>query len=158
MESKATSGKKYDKLYQALRAFMKFYDPKFTYSGMQINQTSVCLPHVDTNNIGQSYIIGLGAYSGGNLNHDGNSINIRNKMFKFHGQKVHYVEPFKGNRYSVVFFTGGKGRWKELARDKIRFPRDKVTSSKKTKKLQTKTKTKPKLKLKLKSRASPRAK
>ena len=35
-------------------------------------------------------------------------VSIRNRPFCFDGNKAHFVEPFSGERYSVVLYTIGK--------------------------------------------------
>jgi predicted 2-oxoglutarate/Fe(II)-dependent dioxygenase YbiX len=91
-------------------ALMKAYDPTFKYTSIQVNKNMQCAPHRDSLNDGLSYIIGLGDYTGGDLvvhHKDGTTTahNIRNKFVKFDGHEVHHVEPFEGERYSLVFFT-----------------------------------------------------
>ena len=62
-------------------------------------------------NLGESMIIGLGEYSGGKLNIENKngkikSVDIKNKFYKFNGSKLfHWVDEFKGNRYSLVFYN-----------------------------------------------------
>jgi hypothetical protein len=43
---------------------------------------------------------------GGELNVEGEKINIKNKFYKFNGsEKIHFVEPWTdGDRYSLVFY------------------------------------------------------
>ena len=87
--------------------------------------------HVDANNLGPSWIIGLGDYTGGELwlaDPDGDIelevkqkmlrrsekpgdiikgrlINIKDKWFHFDGRVPHAAMPFQGNRFSLVYFT-----------------------------------------------------
>jgi hypothetical protein len=124
--SKHSLSPRFAEIYNELKKLMKMHDPSFKYSSIQVNKSSVCNPHVDMNNLGTSFIVAVGNFTGGKLNISGRSHNIKNKMKEFHGQKLHYAEPFKGTRYSIVFFKNGKGRWKELAKDKLRFPRDPI--------------------------------
>ena len=85
--------------------------------------TSICLnvdfaasPHVDRANVGESWILGLGDYEGGELwvEGDGEELfsgmrgsrhDIRHRWHKFNGQRVHATCPYDGYRVSVVFFT-----------------------------------------------------
>jgi len=51
-------------------------------------------------------IVGLGDYTGGELMVEGEKIDIRYKPVEFNGWKQrHYTLPFKGDRYSLVYFT-----------------------------------------------------
>ena len=66
--------------------------------------------HKDKNNVGESWIIGVGPYKGGELaiweDPDGKPIlhDIR-KGVKFNGAlKWHEVKPFTGKRWSLVYY------------------------------------------------------
>eukprot|EP01051_Picozoa_sp_SAG22_P011060 SAG22_NODE_1036_length_5904_cov_4.908355_7_plen_84_part_00 len=63
-----------------------------------------------SHNKGHSYIIGLGNYTWGELvftdkksPHYGTH-SIKNKWQKFTGDTEHYVKPFKGTRYTLVYY------------------------------------------------------
>lgn len=92
-------------LLMQLVEFINKKRPKFEYTTIQINKNVQCSPHIDVNNVGSSYIIALGDFIGGDLMVEGVRHNIRNKLFKFNGTKGHWTEPFKGERYSIIFFT-----------------------------------------------------
>merc|ERR1719235_1130988 len=89
-------------------------------------------PHVDANNLGQSLIVGLGEYQGGELwVHDdegdkemtlcedvrssfgyksgskwqGHDVDIRKNWFEFDGNRLHFTRPFSGTRYTLIYFT-----------------------------------------------------
>lgn len=65
--------------------------------------------HVDSGaGAGQStsLIVGLGDYSGGDLVLEGEQKDIRYKAIEFNGWKQrHWTMPFKGERFSLVWFT-----------------------------------------------------
>ncbi|CAJ1446524.1 unnamed protein product [Effrenium voratum] len=82
----------------------------FEFTSIQVNKDYKAAMHVDKNNLGPSFILGLGDYSGGWLWIDdgsnlGHAKNIRRRWFKFDGTKPHCVTPFCGRRYTLVFFT-----------------------------------------------------
>ena len=66
------------------------------------------------NNVGESYIIGLGDYSGGELivydsNDNPKYIDINHKFYKFNGSEFyHEVSDFIGTRITLVFFKLGE--------------------------------------------------
>lgn len=97
--------KKFPKLYRLLRKFMRTYAPNFEYTTIQVNKNIQSSPHFDKNNVGPSIIVALGDFIGGDLVVEGKSHNIKNRLLKFDGTKGHWVTPFKGTRYSLVFFT-----------------------------------------------------
>tara|TARA_R110002126_G_C10168017_1_gene473517 strand:- start:40 stop:513 length:474 start_codon:yes stop_codon:yes gene_type:complete len=86
-------------------------EPDFKYTTIQYNSNHKCKKHKDKNNIGDSYIIGLGEYSGGRLiiydeNDNPKYIDINNKFYKFNGsQYYHETEDFIGDRHTLVFFN-----------------------------------------------------
>lgn len=92
-------------LYSKLKELMKDHDPEFEFTSITINKNFLCEPHKDKGNVGNSYIIGFGDYSDGELNIEGVKHDIKYKFLKFDGCKsTHFVEPFEGNRYTAVFF------------------------------------------------------
>ena len=96
---------KYLKLFKKLKELISFYHPDFKYTTIQINKNILSPPHIDKNNVGKSYIIGLGDYQGGELNIEGKKYNKKNRWKYFDGTKGHWTEPFSGNRYSIIYFT-----------------------------------------------------
>jgi len=97
--------KKFPELYDLLKDFIKQHDPNFEYTTIQLNKNIQSPPHIDKNNVGYSYIIGLGDYTGGNLVIEGKQYNIKNTWKKFDGRLGHWVEPFQGTRYTIIYFT-----------------------------------------------------
>lgn len=71
---------------------------------VQVNKNFKCPPHTDNKNHGESLILGLGDYIGGELHiEDRGNRNIRYNPIFFNGaEKEHYVNSFYGTRYSVV--------------------------------------------------------
>jgi hypothetical protein len=78
-------------------------------STIAINRNAQFRPHTDSGaGAGQStsLIVGLGTYSGGELMVEGEKHDIRYKAIQFNGWKQrHWTMPFKGERYSLVWFT-----------------------------------------------------
>jgi hypothetical protein len=97
--------KKFPELYSLVTKLIKLYKPNFQYTTIQVNKNIQSDPHVDKNNVGPSYIIALGDYTGGDLVIEGERFNIRNNWKWFNGTLGHWVEPFEGTRFSLVYFT-----------------------------------------------------
>jgi len=97
--------KKFPKLYRRLNKLMKLHKPDFKYTTIQVNKDVFCNPHIDKNNIGPSYGIAMGDFTGGELVVEGKKFNINRKFKKFNGTLGHWITPFKGTRYSLIFFT-----------------------------------------------------
>ena len=106
----STNNKKHPKLLAAAKSFLKSHDPNYKFEAVTINKNHAAAKHVDKNNKGHSYIIGLGNYTGGELvfndkksPHHG-TYNIKNKWLKFVSDTEHHVKPFKGTRYTLVYY------------------------------------------------------
>jgi hypothetical protein len=101
---KATDGKMSSSQTSNLRA---------ASSHCAINGKAQFLPHVDSGHgAGQaiSLIVGLGDYRGGELGVEGSLHDIRYKPLEFDGWKLrHWTRPFKGERFSLVWFTPAEG-------------------------------------------------
>jgi hypothetical protein len=97
----------------------------FFFSQVQINYDFDIQPHKDSLNQQESWIVGLGEYKGGELAIEFEKgtelIDIRDKPYKFNGSKyTHWVQPYKGHRWSLVFFTHHtKEKLQELKDKKI---------------------------------------
>lgn len=75
------------------------------WDAIQVNDNYASKPHRDRGNQGESYIVGFGDYTGGNLNVEGTSHNIRHRGYTFNGANLlHHTEEWTGHRYSLVFF------------------------------------------------------
>ena len=96
---------KYPELYEELCNLINISKPDFKYTTIQVNKNVVSNPHVDKNNVGPSYIIALGDFSGGKLVIEGDEYNIKNRWKNFDGKLGHWITPFLGTRYSLVYFT-----------------------------------------------------
>jgi len=102
--------KKYGKLYDLLKDLFSSdcssqLEDAQTWTTIQVNKNMKCLPHIDRNNVGPSFIIALGDFTGGELVVEGEKFDVKNKFVEFDGTKGHWTEDFKGERYSLVFFT-----------------------------------------------------
>ena len=96
---------KYPELYEILCYLIAIAKPNFKYTTIQVNKNVVSAPHVDKNNVGPSYIIALGDFIGGELIIEGKEYNIKNRWKSFDGTLGHWINPFIGTRYSLVYFT-----------------------------------------------------
>jgi hypothetical protein len=98
---------KYPNLYKAILEYADKYVKPFTeYTGIQVNKNYKTKPHFDARNANiDSYIVGLGNYTKGNLILNSYKIDIKYKPILFNGANwLHSTEDFEGTRYSLVFF------------------------------------------------------
>ena len=116
MLSRKTQSPKYRELYLNTKKLMDMYikkhDRKFKFTSIQFNKSHRAAYHVDAKNVGESYIIGVGDYKGGELivydRHGKNpkKKNIKNRFFKFNGSIYpHETAEFTGNRFTMVFYN-----------------------------------------------------
>ena len=100
--------------------------PPFT--SIQINYNYSSVRHVVGNNVGPSFIRGLGEYDGGELiveDEDGHGTtkkDVKSEWVCFDGRVPHYTAEFQGERYSVIYFVQSsfsrvsRTDWEELIR------------------------------------------
>jgi len=99
----------------------------FGFTGININHNYAGRRHRDNGNEGPSAIKALGAFTGGRLNYfpkdfktqgrvavdaldpkESVALDLSRKMTFFCGNNAHGVQPFQGDRFSLVFFTTSK--------------------------------------------------
>jgi|TARA_R110002020_G_scaffold201817_4_gene404634 hypothetical protein len=110
--SRLTNTPKYNPLFEEASKLMEQHNPNFKFTSIQINENQQTAKHKDGYNVGHSYIIGLGDYTGGEVRlytKDGKSykdINIKNRWATFNGSELpHETVPFKGTRFTLVFYN-----------------------------------------------------
>jgi hypothetical protein len=104
-ESKNNS--KYPELYKAILEYaVKYVNPHIEYTGIQVNKNYKTKAHYDARNANtDSYIVGLGNYTNGNLILNSYKVDIKYKPILFNGANwLHSTNDFEGTRYSLVFF------------------------------------------------------
>ena len=102
---------KYPHLFELLTTLANLIDFKCTT--FCINRNFQCKIHRDRVNEGESIIVGLGPYKGGEFiiknddeQHTRHHFDIRNKFFQFDGTfYLHGTMPFQGERYSIIMYT-----------------------------------------------------
>ncbi len=77
-----------------------------------MNRNFKCPRHIDSKNIGESVLINIGDYTGGELiienyptENETKIVDNINSIFRFNGSKYyHSVNDFEGTRYALVYF------------------------------------------------------
>lgn len=104
---------KYTKLYPHIlplfESFIKSHKPSFNFDSVYVNKNVVCKRHVDSKNVGETLLIGLGKYTGGQtvlyINNKELKFHIKSSSLIFNGSELeHRSLPFEGIRYTLVFF------------------------------------------------------
>ena len=90
---------------------------KIPFTSITVNQSYPCAPHRDKNNIGESFLVAFGSYTGGELKiHEGelegDHTICRKPIVADFSKITHSVLPFEGERFSLVFYTN-KGNHRE---------------------------------------------
>ena len=98
----------YPQLYKLLLDYGNKYviQHKPAYTSIQVNVNYESKPHIDKNNVGNSYIVGIDNYTGGELLLNSYRHNIKYMPLLFNGKRyMHSTRPFIGNRISLIYFT-----------------------------------------------------
>ena len=112
---------------KSLTGFIRRYVPDFQFNALIVNQDYGGRPHVDRSNLGMSYILGVGNYSGGELwihndhgretvelsqritgyvpgTYTGKLLDLKHKLTEFNGRLLHSVQPHEGERITIVWY------------------------------------------------------
>jgi hypothetical protein len=107
--------RRFPELHILLKKLMKEKDPSFKYTSITINKNVKSSWHIDKYNIGKSYGLSLGNFSGGGVEikyKGGNKVlDTHNKLILFDGHLEHKTLPYRGgNRYAITFFKKQSGK------------------------------------------------
>jgi hypothetical protein len=103
------STKKYPYMMPLFNKFMKSHYPSFKFKTVYVNKNTISKEHLDSKNVDESLLVGFGKYTGGKtviyINDKPKKFHIKTYSLIFDGSEIlHKSEPFKGTRYSLVFF------------------------------------------------------
>jgi len=101
------NNKKFPLLWQVLAHFgARAVPPEIPFTAIQVNHNYQTVEHVDKNNIGLSYSISFGDFTGGELVVEGKPFQTQLAPIIFNGALAkHYNNEIIGQRYSLVFFV-----------------------------------------------------
>ena len=95
----------YPEIYPMVRDIVNSVCPDFDFNAGYINKNVQMIPHKDRNNVDTSIIFGLGNYTGGEVNVEGEKIDIHYKIVEFDGKrKLHWTEFFIPDRFSIILY------------------------------------------------------
>lgn len=96
------------RLHYLLMKFARLH-VEIPFTSVQINDSYKCAAHKDKHNAGDSYIVGFGPYTGGELvlkMPEDREYNIRHRPILFNGSEIeHYTKDWVGRRWTIVFHT-----------------------------------------------------
>ena len=96
------------RLHHLLMRFARLHVP-IPFTSIQVNDSYKCAAHKDKHNAGDSYIVGFGPYTGGELVlkiPEDREYNIRHRPILFNGSEIeHWTKDFVGRRWTIVFHT-----------------------------------------------------
>lgn len=106
----------------------------FVFTSININKNYAGRLHRDGNNVGPSLIKAFGDFTGGELNYwpsdnkktpledfddrEKVTVNLKDNLLLFDGNRGHCVNPFEGERYSLVFFSVRS--WAKAAAEEVK--------------------------------------
>jgi len=98
--------KRYPHIYHELLRIGNIICP-FPYNCIQVNHNTICPPHKDANNVGDSLLVSFGDYTGCTIYIDGKEYDAKNKPLVFNGSELsHYnTNDLSGTKYSLIYFT-----------------------------------------------------
>jgi hypothetical protein len=117
------------KLFHHLLEFGKQY-VDVSWNAITLNENYKASPHYDRNNVGNSYLVAFGDFTGGKLKiHEGDLSgchDINCKPIKADFSKIlHSVEDFEGQRYSLVYYWFENSRSVDLPPCQVKKEHDK---------------------------------
>lgn len=95
-------------LYKLL---LEFGDKYVTvpYTSITVNQNYRAKAHKDKGNVGPSFLVAFGDYTGGDLklweSDEEHSVDVRQPLVRDFSQVLHEVAEFQGERFSLVYYT-----------------------------------------------------
>ena len=96
------------RLHYLLMKFARLH-VEIPFTSVQINDSYKCAAHKDKHNSGDSYIVGFGPYTGGELvlkMPEDREYNIRHRPILFNGSEIeHYTKDWVGRRWTIVYHT-----------------------------------------------------
>lgn len=97
-------------------------DPTYAtrFSSVAVSKDFVGSPHTDSYDRAPQYALSLGHFTGGELMVEANArevvaINTHGRMAKCDGRFPHWVAPYSGERYSIIWFTTSPEYHEEMA-------------------------------------------
>jgi hypothetical protein len=103
----------YQDMWDCARAVLEEVDPAFTdkCTAVAFTKNFVGSPHIDTENLGPFYGLALGDFvaPGGALCVEVSArevahVDTRHRLGRVDGRYPHWVAPYEGNRYSVIYY------------------------------------------------------
>lgn len=100
----------YPELQAVFQEYRDIYFPGFHFKNVMINKNYQVGKHLDSKNVGDSFLVSFGDFEGGKTRvwaseTEYEDIDSRDKPICFNGSKLfHECLPFVGERYALVFF------------------------------------------------------
>jgi hypothetical protein len=115
-------------LYSLLQEFGKNY-VDISYNAITVNQNYRADKHRDKNNVGVSFLVAFGSYTGGDLllhegDLSGNHSVYHKPMVLDFSKVLHSVDHFTGERYSLVYYFFENSRSVPLPRPSVQLEAD----------------------------------
>lgn len=110
-KQQSSSVKKYPYMMRLFKEFIDSHYPAFKFKSVYVNKNTIAKKHLDSKNTGESLLVGFGPYTDGQtvLYTSAGKVDkfsIKSHSLIFNGSEIeHKSEPFKGTRYSLVFFN-----------------------------------------------------
>ena len=99
------------RLWGLLKPLVGGIDPQFEYTSVQVNRNFRGTPHRDKHDVTYQYALALGEFDGGRLVAETSdpmvvvAFETKGRPTKLDGRRVHWVEPYQGERFSLLMFA-----------------------------------------------------
>ena len=99
------------RLWRSLKLIIKEIDPMFEYTSVQVNRNFRGAPHRDRHDVTYQYAMSLGDSDGGRLLAETGepyavaAFCTNGRPTRLDGRRVHWVEPYSGERFSVILYS-----------------------------------------------------
>jgi hypothetical protein len=109
------SNTKHPEIYKLLCEYGQHVVPSGVFFNcITLNQNVQAKKHIDSQNVGDSVIVGIGDYEGGKLRvYDASDVftayDIKDHPLQFNGNTfAHETEPFTGTRWTIIYYSQGR--------------------------------------------------
>jgi hypothetical protein len=109
--SSKTAARMVQEIWDRVAALMRHVDPDFQYTTVHALRNFVNVPHIDKNNTSHQYAMSFGDFIGGRLTIETSdptvlaSYDTRGRPTKVDGRRVHWVEDYHGDRFSLILYN-----------------------------------------------------
>lgn len=115
---KKSHEEEYDTVWNLCHELIHSVIPDAVYNTLAITRGFRGSPHVNLHDKTYQHVIALGDFTGGHLCTEANdngeetvAIDVHNRFGRIDGRSVHWVDAWRGERYSIVYYSTSDADW-----------------------------------------------